>query len=89
MINGARNKVVLLDGTVTDTWSREWAEECMRRKPLVDQVLRMLGRENRARREAFYTSIGLTEGAEQEKRVRECVARVWKAEKDRMEADRK
>jgi len=89
MINGARTKVVLLDGTVTDTWSNEWREECLHRKPLIDQVLRMLGRGNRQRREAFYTSIGITEGPEQEKRVREAVAAVWKAEKERMEAVKK
>ena len=78
--------VTLLDGTVTDTWSPEWRAECLARDKHVQAVLGMLGKANRARRDAFYASIGRLEGAEQEKRVREAVGRAWKAEKARMEA---
>lgn len=81
---GDRTKVVLLNGTITDTWSNEWREECLIRKPLVDRVLSLLGRSNRGRRDAYYEWIGKTYGPEQEKRVREAVSRVWKLEGDRI-----
>jgi len=84
MMNGAPTKVVLLNGTVTDTWSNEWREECMARKPLVDHVLSLVGKQNRVKRDAYYESIGRTYGPEQEKRVREAVSRVWKLEGERM-----
>jgi len=89
MKGGAPTKVVLLNGTITDTWSNEWRDECLARKPYVDAILGMLGRRNRARRDAYYEWIGRTQGAEQEKRVREAVARVWKLEGDRMKEDSK
>lgn len=79
-----RPRVVLLDGTVTDTWSEGWKLECLKRNEHVQRVLGMLGKQNRDRREGYYLSVGSMEGAEAEKRLREAVARVWKAEKDRM-----
>ncbi len=82
--DGVRPRVVLLDGTVTDTWSEGWKLECMARNEHVKRVMGMLGKANRRRREAYYVSVGQLEGAEAEKRLREAVARVWKAEKDRM-----
>lgn len=84
MIGGDRTKVVLLDGTVTDTWSNGWREECLARKPLVDHVLGLLGKRNRTARDAYYQWIGAMYGPEQEKRVREAVSRVWKLEGDRI-----
>lgn len=84
MKTGNPTKVVLLDGTVTNTWSREWQLECLKRNDHVQAVLRLLGRANRDRREAYYVSVGRFEGAEAEKRVRAEVARLWKAESDRM-----
>lgn len=84
MKTGAPTKVVLIDGTITDTWSNEWREECMKRRVHVQNVLRMLGRENRERRERYYTETGRHEGPEAEKRLRAEVARLWKAESERM-----
>lgn len=84
MKDGDRTKVVLLNGVITDTWSNAWREECLARKPLVDKVLSMLGKNNRVARDAYYQWIGSMYGAEQEKRVREAVSRVWKLEGDRI-----
>jgi len=84
MKTGNPTKVVLLSGVTTDTWSNEWREECLARKPHVDAILGMLGKSNRARRDAYYAWIGKTQGALQEERVREAVARVWKLEGERM-----
>lgn len=84
MITGNPTKVVLLDGTVTDTWSNGWREECLARKPLVDHVLGLLGKHNRPARDAYYQWIGAVYGAEQERRVREAVSRVWKLEGERI-----
>ena len=84
MKNGAPTKVVLLNGQITDTWSNEWREECLARKPLVDHVLGLLGKHNRTARDSYYQWIGSMYGAEQEKRVREAVSRVWKLEGDRI-----
>jgi hypothetical protein len=84
MKNGSPTKVVLLNGQVTDTWSNEWRDECVARKPLVDKVLSMLGKHNRTARDAYYQWIGAMYGPEQEKRVREAVSRVWKLEGDRI-----
>lgn len=81
-----RPRVVLLDGTVTNTWSEGWKLECMHRNQHVQRVLGMLGKKNRDRREGYYLSVGSMEGAEAEKRLREAVARVWKAERKRMES---
>lgn len=81
---GNPTKVVLLNGSMTDTWSKEWAAECLKRNDHVQAVLGMLGRVNREHREAYYASVGRHEGAEAEKRVRDEVARVWKAEAERM-----
>ena len=78
MKNGAPTKVVLLNGQIADTWSNEWREECLARQPLVDGVLKLLGRHNKAARENYYQWIASMYGAEQEKRVRAAVARVWK-----------
>lgn len=79
-----RPKVTLLNGQQVDTWSNEWREECLSRKPLVDHVLGLLGKHNRARRDAYYAWIGRAYGPEQEKRVREAVSRVWRLEGERM-----
>lgn len=77
-------KVTLLNGRQVDTWSQEWKEECMARKPLVDRVLSLLGKHNRLKRDAYYKWVGDTYGEQQEKRVREAVSRVWKLEGDRI-----
>jgi hypothetical protein len=77
MIAGAKTKVVLIDGTVTDTWSNEWREECMARDKHVQAVCRMLGKQYRGRRDAYCTSVGIMEGAEAEKRLRARIKEVW------------
>lgn len=84
MKDGARTKVVLLDGTITDTWSNGWRSECLKRDEHVNAILRMLGKQYRDRREAYYESVGRFEGAEAEKRLRAEVARRWEAERKRM-----
>jgi len=89
MKSGNPTKVVLLNGQVTDTWSKEWQAECLERKPLVDRILSLLGKTNRTRRDSYYRWIGETYGPEQEKRVREAVSRVWKLEGDRIKDDTK
>jgi hypothetical protein len=89
MKNGAPTKVVLLNGEITDTWSNAWREECLARKPLVDHVLGLLGKHNRPARDSYYQWIGAMYGAEQEKRVREAVSRVWKLEGDRIKENTK
>lgn len=86
---GSPTKVVLLDGTITDTWSNAWRAECMARDKHVATVLGMLGRANRDRRDRYYESIGRHEGAEAEARVRAEVARRWKAEAARMKETQK
>ncbi len=86
MKDGARTKVVLLDGTVTDTWSEGWRLECMRRNDHVQHVLGLLGASNRGRREAYYAQVCKFEGAEAEKRVRAAVENLWKAERANREA---
>lgn len=89
MKGGAPTKVVLLDGTTTDTWSNAWRAECLTRDKHVSHVLGMLGRSNRDRREHYYESIGKHEGAEAEARVRAEVGRRWKAEAARMKDQEK
>ena len=89
MKDGNRTKVVLLSGEIVDTWSEGWRLECMERKPHVDMILSMLGKSNRARRDAYYKRLGETRGPEYEKRVREAVARVWKLEGERMKENTK
>lgn len=84
MKTGAPTKVILLDGTVTDTWSNEWREECLKRNEHVQAVFGMLGRSNRDRRERYYESIRRHEGAESESRVRAAVERLWKADQKRI-----
>lgn len=89
MIGGDRTKVVLLNGTVTDTWSNEWREECLARKPLVDHILSLLGKQHRTARDSYYAWIGSVYGEQQEKRVREAVSKVWKLEGDRITETKK
>lgn len=84
MKTGNPTKVVLLDGRQVDTWSNDWRAECLARKPLVDHVLGLLGKSNRAARDAYYASIGKAHGPEQENRVREAVSRVWRLEGERI-----
>lgn len=77
MDNGHANKVVLISGEVTDTWSDAWRRECLHRNEQVQRVLGMVGKALRGRRDAYCTSVGLIEGPEAEKRLREEVKRRW------------
>lgn len=87
MKNGAPTKVVLNDGTVTDSWSRAWQCEVLARVTHVRNVLAMLGKSNRIKRDQYYASVRELEGEEAEKRLREAVAEKWEAEKQRLEGD--
>lgn len=89
MKSGNPTKVVLIDGTITDNWSKEWAAECLKRHAHVQNVLRLLGKQNREQRERYYTETGHLEGPEAEKRLRAEVARQWTAERERMKESTK
>lgn len=85
MKNGSPTKVVLNDGTISDTWSRAWQCETLARVTHVRNILGMLGKANHAKRDAYYASVRELEGEEAEKRLRAAVAEKWEAEKARLE----
>lgn len=84
MKNGSPTKVVLADGTITDTWSRAWQCEVAARNAYTNKILRLLGKENRAKRDAVYAEVRELSGEEAERRLRAAVAEKWEAEKLRM-----
>lgn len=85
MKNGAPTKVILNDGSTSDSWSRQWQCECLARFTHVRNILGMLGKSNHAKRDAYYASVRELEGEESEKRLRAAVAEKWEAEKARLE----
>lgn len=84
MKNGSPTKVVLNDGTVSDSWSREWQCENLARVTHVRNILGMVGKANRSKRDAYYASVRELEGEESEKRLRVAVSEKWEAEKQRL-----
>lgn len=84
MKNGSPTKVVLNDGTVSDSWSREWQCENLARVTHLRNILGMLGKSNRPKRDAYYASVRELEGEEAEKRLRADVSEKWEAEKHRL-----
>ena len=86
MKNGSPTKAVLFDGTVTDTWSRAWQCECLMITTYGNNILRLLGKENRARRDAVYAVVRELSGEVAEQRLRDYVASKWDAEKQRLES---
>lgn len=86
MKNGAPTKVVLNDGTVSDSWSRQWQCENLARHVFMNKILRLLGKENRSARDAIYAEVRELSGELAEQRLREAVAAKWEAEKKRLEA---
>lgn len=86
MKNGAPTKVVLNDGTISDSWSRLWQCESLARVTHVRNILGMLGKSNRGKRDAYYASVRELEGIESERRLREAVSAKWEAEKHRLES---
>lgn len=85
MKDGSPTKVVLNDGSITDSWSRAWQCEVLARVTHVRNVLGMVGKVYRVKREAYYLSVREIEGEEAERRLRAAVAEKWEAEKQRME----
>lgn len=85
MKNGSPTKVVLADGTITDTWSRAWQCEVAARNAYANKILRLLGKENRVKRDAVYAEVRELSGEVAEQRLRDLVATKWEAEKLRME----
>jgi hemerythrin superfamily protein len=86
MKDGSPTKAILNDGTVTNTWSREWQCENLARHTYMNKILRLLGKENRAARDAIYAEVRELSGELAEKRLREAVAEKWEAEKKRQES---
>ena len=84
MKNGAPTKVVLNDGTISDSWSRQWQCESLARATHVRNILAMLGKSQRPKRDAYYADVRRLEGEEAEKRLRAAVAEKWEAEKKRL-----
>jgi len=77
MTGGNRTKVTLLSGIITDTWDDAWKLECLHRNEHVQAILRMVGKQYRGAREAYCADVGIREGAEAERRLRERVKVVW------------
>lgn len=86
MKNGAPTKVVLADGRITDTWSRDWQAEVAGRNAYMNKILRLVGKENRVKRDAVYAEVRELSGEVAEQRLRDVVAEKWAAEKTRFEA---
>lgn len=86
MKNGAPTKVVLADGRITDTWSRDWQAEVAGRNAYMNKILRLVGKENRVKRDAVYAEVRELSGEEAERRLRAAVAEKWEAEKLRLES---
>ncbi len=86
MKNGNPTKVVLCDGTITDTWSRAYQCEAAMLNTYTNKILRLLGKENRAARDAVYAEVRELSGEVAEQRLRDLVASKWDAEKKRLES---
>lgn len=69
--------VTLINGREVPSDSTEWRNECLGRDHHAQAILRMVGRQYRAAREAYCANVGVREGAEAERRLRERVRAVW------------